>query len=88
MNTLIIENWQTIGTELKNERERQHKTRAELIGESHYLHLNTMHLVETNKVKPTLQTISELTRVLGYDGIIIKFRNEEKTESEVQENEK
>lgn len=73
MNTLIIEHWEQIGTELKAEREKQGKTRAQVITGSHYLHVNTMHLVENNKVRPTLPTLAEWARALGYDEIIIRF---------------
>lgn len=73
MKTLIIESWRTIGPELKAERKKQGKTRKDLIENSCYLHKNTMYLIETNKVKPTLPTLAEWARVLGYDEIVIRF---------------
>lgn len=74
MNTLIIENWERIGPELKAERKKQKKTRKDLTVNSRYLHKNTMYLVETNRVKPTLPTLAEWARVLGYDEIVIRFK--------------
>lgn len=73
MNTLVINNWSNIGAELKAEREKQKKTRLEIINSTDKLHRNTIELVENNKVKPTLPTLAEWVRVLGYDEVIIKF---------------
>lgn len=70
MNTLIIENWETIGSELKAEREKQGKIREEI---AQNLSMNTLFLVENNKVKPTLPTLAEWLRALGYDEIVIRF---------------
>lgn len=70
MNTLVIENWERIGTELKAAREAQQKKREDL---AQNISMNTLFLVENNKVKPTLPTLAEWARVLGYDEIIIRF---------------
>ena len=70
MNTLVIEHWERIGTELKAEREKQGKIREEI---AQNLSMNTLFLVENNKVKPTLPTLAEWLRALGYDEIIIRF---------------
>lgn len=73
MNKLIIEHWENIGEELKLERKKQGKTRGQVITDAKYLHLNTMHLVENNKVKPTLSTLIDWARALGYNEIVIRF---------------
>lgn len=70
MNTLVIENWENIGSELKAAREKQGKIREEI---AQNLSMNTLFLVENNKVKPTLPTLAEWLRALGYDEIIIRF---------------
>lgn len=73
MNTLVIEHWERIGTELKTAREKQGKTREQLTTVSPYLHINTLYMVENNKVTPTLSTLADWARALGYDEIIIRF---------------
>lgn len=71
--TLVIENWETIGAELRAAREAQNKTRVELVDAAGKLHVNTLDQIENNKVKPTLPTLAELIHALGYEEIIIKF---------------
>ena len=71
--TLVIENWETIGAELRAAREAQNKTRCELVEAAGKLHVNTLDQIENNNVKPTLPTLAELIHALGYEEIIIKF---------------
>lgn len=73
MNTLVIENWRRIGAELKTAREKQGKTREQLTILSPNLHINTLYMVENSKVTPTLQTLVNWARALGYDNIVIRF---------------
>ena len=71
--TLVLENWETIGAELRAAREAQKKTRGELVDATGKLHVNTLDQIENNKFKPTMKTLAEIIHALGYEEIIIKF---------------
>lgn len=74
-NTLIISNWDEIGTVLKNTRLDQGKTRQDIVDGCN-ISLNTIGLVENNKVKPSLPTLHEWVKVLGYKSLCIRFHYE------------
>lgn len=72
---LVIENWFEIGTVLKNIRLEQKKTRQDIVDACN-ISLNTIGLVENNKVKPSLPTLHEWIKVLGYKSMCIRFHYE------------
>ncbi len=72
---LVIENWSEIGTVLKNIRLEQKKTRQDIVDACN-ISLNTIGLVENNKVKPSLPTLHEWINVLGYKSMCIRFHYE------------
>ena len=74
--TLIIRDWDNIGTILKNVRLDQGKTRKDIIAGCD-ISLNTIGLVENNKVKPTLPTLHQWVKVLGFTNVCIRFSDEE-----------
>lgn len=71
--TLIINDWDHIGSILKKERIEQGKTRQEIV-DACDISLNTIGLVENNKVKPTLPTLHQWVKVLGYTNLCIRFQ--------------
>ena len=72
---LIVNGWDEIGTVLKNTRLDQGKTRQDIVNGCN-ISLNTIGLVENNKVKPSLPTLHEWVKVLGYKGLCIRFHYE------------
>lgn len=72
---LIVNGWDEIGTVLKNTRLDQGKTRQDIVNGCN-ISLNTIGLVENNKVKPSFPTLHEWVKVLGYKGLCIRFHYE------------
>ena len=74
-DVLTIEYYDKVGDVLKKIRLEQGKTRLDIVNACD-ISLNTVALVENNKVIPSLPTLHEWGKALGYRSLCMKFHYE------------
>lgn len=74
-DVLTIEHDEKVGDVLKKIRLDQGKTRLDIVNACD-ISLNTVALVENNKVIPSIPTLHEWCKALGYGSLCMKFHFE------------